>query len=219
MPDEAKNVLGVEGVLGESPFPWWEWDVVGNVVTASPLKVEMLGYCFEDFRGKGYQAYTDLLHPEDFDRAMQAMRDLLEGRAPLYQVDYRIRAYDGSWHWYMDRGGVQVRTPQGDAHMIRGVVLNLGKNLEESKPVEELLRLFRQAVPSERRNVEVLRVCSSCRRVHSGDQWLTFTPGLLEFIDLPRSHGICPDCIRTLYPDLAEDILQLREESESGVLF
>ena len=209
----------VEGVLGESPFPWWEWDVAGNVVTASPLKVEMLGYCFEDFRGKGYQAYTDLLHPDDFERTMQAMRDLLEGRAPIYQVDYRIHARDGSWCWYMDRGSVQTRNQEGGPLLVRGVVLNLGEHLHEQNRLEELLRLFRQAVPSERRGVEVLRVCSSCRRIHSGDQWLTFTPDLLEFIDLPRSHGICPDCIRTLYPDLAEDILGMGEDSELGALF
>ena len=98
--------------MGESPFPWWEWDVAGNVVKASPLKVEMLGYCFEDFRGKGYQAYTDLLHPDDFERTMQAMRDLLEGRAPIYLVDYRIHARDGSWRWYMDRGSVQTRNQE-----------------------------------------------------------------------------------------------------------
>jgi hypothetical protein len=48
-----------------------------------------LGYRYEDVLDCGYEAFTDLLLEEDYARTMDAMRDLLEGRAPLYQVDYR----------------------------------------------------------------------------------------------------------------------------------
>ncbi|HPS56957.1 MAG TPA: PAS domain-containing protein [Spirochaetota bacterium] len=66
----------------------------------------MLGYDPADFENKGYQAFTDLLHPDDHKKAMDAMQRVLRNETGLYQVDYRIRGRNSVYHWYMDRGTV-----------------------------------------------------------------------------------------------------------------
>ncbi len=60
---EGKN--DVMSLLEGSPFPWWSWDVGENRVSFSRHKVENLGYRYEGFPGCGYEAFTNLLHPED----------------------------------------------------------------------------------------------------------------------------------------------------------
>ena len=74
-----KNFLYRNKILIDSPFPWWEWDVLNNTVDFNDKKALMLGYEPEMFSSGGYQAFTDLLHPDDYEKTMNAMRQLLEG--------------------------------------------------------------------------------------------------------------------------------------------
>jgi PAS domain S-box-containing protein len=194
--------------LYDSPYPWWEWNVPENLVKVSPLKVTNIGYDPDDFAGAGYQAYTSLLHEEDFERAMDAMRDLLEGRTPIYQVDYRIRAADGTYHWYMDRGVAIQRLPDGSPAVVRGVVLDLGDHLDSEASFAEVLALFRRAVPAAKRTETHLAICSGCLSMRSGsDEWMRMSDDLAEFIDMPKTHSLCIDCLRALYPDMADQVM------------
>lgn len=197
----------VSGFIERSPFPWWSWNVSLNRVTVSRYKVENLGYEASDFAGAGYEAFTDLLHSDDYNRAMEAMIALLENRAPLYQVDYRILAADGSYHWYMDRGIIISRGNNGSPEIIRGIVLDLGKHLETRAPEEELIRLLRSAVPPASGDSAVA-VCSSCSRIKAEDSWLTVSGELSDFIALPKSHTICESCLGKLYPDIAPVVVE-----------
>jgi len=202
-------------LLKDSQFPWWEWRISTNVVVVSPQKVEMLGYDYADFADAGYQAYTNLLHPEDFERAMNAMRDVLSGRSDLYQADYRIRAADGSYHWYMDRGIILEKQPNEKPELIRGIVLDLGQHIMTKKPKDVLMCLLRSAIGNDVKS-EVLTICANCHRIKSNGQWLEVSETLSEFIALPKSHTICPKCMVQLYPDLAKDVLRAVKADSAG---
>ena len=39
-----------------------------------------------------------------------------------------------------------------------------------------------------------LQVCSSCKRVHVGDEWVPFDVFLRDHSDAAISHGLCPEC-------------------------
>ena len=193
-------------------LPWWEWHFPTNTVTGSPLKASMLGYDPADFDGVGRQAYTDLLHPDDFEPTMQAMRDHLEGRAPLFQIDYRIRRASGEYTWYCDRGATIERADDGSPVLVRGVVLDLGPDLSAPQP-------------GARRWWPRSTTCSAaCGRRRAGGHLLAlhapalwrqteWTPvGELEDdlekgFPLEVSHGLCKDCLRVLYPAEAEAVI------------
>jgi PAS domain S-box-containing protein len=198
----------VDSFLYGSPYPWWEWNVHTNIVIASPRKVQMLGYDALSFVKAGYQAYMELVHPDDYERTMDAMRDLMSGRAPLYQVDYRIRAADGSYHWYMDRGAITARLENGTPRTIRGIVFDVFPHFETATRSEALVGQLRGAIPSDRTQTTVLVICSSCKQIRSGSAWLDFSPALLDFVNLPQNHGICPSCIQLLYPELASGVFE-----------
>ncbi len=198
----------ISSFFDESHFPWWEWNVPDNEVKANRKKVEMLGYRHENFVDKGYQAYTELLHPDDYERTMHAMRDLLEGRAELYQVDYRIKAADGTYHWYMDRGSIIERLPDGSPAIVRGLVIDLGVHISTDRPVEKLIALLRTALHGDRTGERLITVCSNCRRLKSENEWLEISKVLYKFISAKKSHGLCEDCLRRLYPRIAERVIE-----------
>ncbi|MDY3561830.1 hypothetical protein R5W23_003258 [Gemmata sp. JC673] len=51
---------------------------------------------------------------------------------------------------------------------------------------------------------DLIRVCCHCRRERTThDEWREHVPVAGEQL----THGICPDCIEMLYPDLAPTLL------------
>ncbi len=46
-----------------------------------------------------------------------------------------------------------------------------------------------------------LPICSHCRRIRAGDQWVSLETHLHDHSDARLSHGLCPDCLREHYPE------------------
>jgi PAS domain S-box-containing protein len=44
------------------------------------------------------------MHEEDRPRVESAMQEHLAGRAPRFEVEYRVRHPSGEWHWLLARG-------------------------------------------------------------------------------------------------------------------
>lgn len=192
-----------------SPFAWWEWDVTADLVDFSDLKVTMLGYRPRQFRGGGYRVFTDLVHPDDLDRTMTAMVRVLDGSEPIYQVDYRIRAQDGRYQWYLDRGLVLGRGASGRPTLLRGIVVDLGpepRTLGTAQQVVELMeRSIRDYTVTGQSSV-VLCSCCLQAKVQEKD-WIEVSPNLQGLIGREVFHGLCPRCLQTLYPEWAAGVL------------
>jgi hypothetical protein len=71
--EEKEQAVGLD-------FSWtcnlghWYWNLMTNNVTFNPLKVTTLGYTEEEIPKKvDYQYFTEKLHPEDYQKTMDAM--------------------------------------------------------------------------------------------------------------------------------------------------
>ncbi len=116
---EARTRL--EAALEVGHMAWWEWNVQTGHLDYDAKKATMLGYKVEEFPNEIY-AVCDLLHPDDYPRTMQAMRDYLEGKTDLWETTYRIKRRDGGYSWYYDRGKIVSRLPDGRPSMLIGTV-------------------------------------------------------------------------------------------------
>ena len=126
----------LERSLAAGNIAWWEMEYPSGRVEFNEHKVWMLGYTMEEFAGCDYRAFTDLVHPEDYAATMRAMGRVLEGETDIYEAEYRIRAKDGSYKWFYDRGGVTARDKDGAPTLIKGVVLDIS----ERKASEQRLK-------------------------------------------------------------------------------
>lgn len=104
---------------------WWEWDFEHNTVITGTGKHRMIGYERHEI-ASGYQGYTALIHPDDYEKTMKAMMDHLEGKAPFYEIEYRIRHKNGNYVKYKDKGGIVSKDKDGKPIKIMGIVINLG---------------------------------------------------------------------------------------------
>lgn len=200
------NVEYFNRLLYNSVFAWWQWDIAANRVMFNNLKVTMLGYDPLDFIDKGYQAFTDLLHPDDYGKAMSAMMRVLKNETGLYQVDYRIRSISSDYHWYMDRGTVIKYNADGAPAVLRGIVIDLGREAESGASVDAIIELIERSASAG--NEFMFTLCSNCGNAKiDSNRWIQITDNMKENLPSKISHGICPDCLYKLYPELAEKIL------------
>lgn len=126
-------------------YPWkgnlghWYWNIQSNDVIFNPLKVEAIGYTMKELPDKiSFSFFTDKLHPDDFERVMENMRQHLKGITPVYEVEYRIQAKDGSWKWFYDRGKVTKRAKDGAPLFSSGIVFDVSKQKSKVENLEDL---------------------------------------------------------------------------------
>jgi PAS domain S-box-containing protein len=125
-------------VLWAAGLAWWDWNVETGAVAFSPRKLEILGFRPDEIEPT-VDAFIDLIHPDDYDAAMTAMREHLRGRRPVYEIRYRLRKRDGGYKWLMDRGRVVARDPDGRPLRVTGAVQDI---YEIKQAEEERDRLF-----------------------------------------------------------------------------
>lgn len=125
-------------------FPWtgnlghWYWNIRTNTVTCNSRKVETLGYKMADLpEPVTYQFFTSKLHPDDYGRVMNVMMEHLEGKRDVYEVEYRIRAKDGSYCWYYDRGRITQYDALGKPTLLAGIVFNVTEQKEQEETIRK----------------------------------------------------------------------------------
>lgn len=132
-------------------YPWtgnlghWYWNINTNTVTFNPMKAMALGYLEAELPEQvGYEFFTEKLHPEDYGKTMDAMRDHLCGKVPVYEVEYRIRTKNGSYKWYYDRGKITSRNMDGSPAFLAGIVFDITKSKAQQIELEEKNKLLEE---------------------------------------------------------------------------
>jgi len=81
-----------------------------------------------------YNAWLELVHPEDQDRMVASQMQQIEEKVPVLELEFRFRAKDGTWRWILARGKVVNMDPEGNAVHVTGVALDItGRKLMESE--------------------------------------------------------------------------------------
>ena len=115
----------LETSLGVAKIAWWEMDIRSGLVKFDRLKTDMLGYAAEDF--KHYRDFMALVHPEDADNTLNAMREHFAGRRAHYEVTYRIRSQSGEYKWFYDIGTIAEKDANGVPLVITGLVRDVSE--------------------------------------------------------------------------------------------
>lgn len=93
-------------VVGGSNDGIWDWEINTNKTYFSPRWKAILGY--EDHELPSDQAeFASRLHPDDYDRIMQAMDDYLAGNTTSYEHEFRMAHKDGSYRWILGRARLE----------------------------------------------------------------------------------------------------------------
>jgi PAS domain S-box-containing protein len=128
---EERFHLAMEG----SELGLWDWNIVTGEAYLDQQWKKMLGYEVEEIENN-YQSWVRRLHPEDMPALMEAVNGYLEGKLPVYEVEFRMRSKSGEWKWIVARGKVTERDAAGAPVRMTGT----HKDITEGKKAEEALR-------------------------------------------------------------------------------
>ncbi len=83
----------------------WDWYLDSEQIICNPAYYSMLGYETNEFPAL-LSAIDELIHPDDQIRVEEYRDQYLVDPVDTYDVEFRMRAKDGSYHWILSRGRV-----------------------------------------------------------------------------------------------------------------
>ncbi|MCA8829096.1 PAS domain-containing protein [Hymenobacter pini] len=78
-------------------------DALSNTIYASPQLLQFTGFSLEDLNAR----WMELVHPEDGERVAAQVQRMMDS-AQLYQIEWRVRRYDGQYRWVRTTGYPQL---------------------------------------------------------------------------------------------------------------
>lgn len=105
-----------------------------------------------------------------------------------------------------------VTKPFNSAEMLSRVRthLKLKKAMDAEK---ELIANLKEALAQVKQLSGIIPICSNCKNIRNDDgYWQQVEKYINEHSGAMFTHGICPDCVRKLYPEMADRILKNKEE-------
>lgn len=127
--DKFKKVVKVATDLIYE-LDWQSGDLSwGNELSA------VLGYPNSD-RFVDYDWWLDKIHPEDLDRVINDVSESVEGEAEKINLVYRIRTYEGTYKYVMNRNYVQ-RTEDGTPRNIIGAIVDISDLVKSEKQSDQ----------------------------------------------------------------------------------
>lgn len=164
----------------------------------SPRVTEILGYQPNDLKNKGFLWYNSI-HPDYKADVDSSINEFSKGRG--HSVEYRIKDRSGRWHWFYDRFIGKVE--RADEILIEGLAtditdrknleIELGKKNQKLKNLLAEIKTLRGIIP----------ICSNCKKVRTDKGvWDEIELYISRHSDVFFTHGICPKCQKSLYPEL-----------------
>src|SRR5256885_2163342 len=79
----------------------WRANVHGKCDYFNQRWLAFTGRTLEQELGDGW---SNAVHPDDVERCMKTYRDAFKTHDP-FEMEYRLRRYDGEYRWILDTGG------------------------------------------------------------------------------------------------------------------
>jgi PAS domain S-box-containing protein len=112
----------------------WDWDIPNKKIFFSSRWKVLRGHTDEEI-GDSETEWSDNIHPDDKQAVMAGLSAHFAGKAPAFEMEYRVRCKDGSWKWIQDRGKA-IRDSAGKVIRMAGSEIDI----TERKLAEEALR-------------------------------------------------------------------------------
>lgn len=129
-----------------------------------------------------------------------------------------VLAFD---YFFDHHPGVFDLSFDGGARLLMGIGVCLFVTYLNAQRRKVLLELVRanQALENALEEIKTLRgilpICMHCKQIRNDDGlWEQIDKYLAAHIDAQFTHGVCPDCLRSLYPEVAGDIERKRRNAE-----
>lgn len=122
----------------ESAGQWvWELDIATRTVWRSDGWQRALGYDADERVDDGEP--WGIVHPDDRDAASAMAERVIAGEAEVFEATYRLRHRDGSWRWFLGRGRIATRGPDGRPERLLATTIDVHRQKETEARLTEAM--------------------------------------------------------------------------------
>ena len=188
-------------LINTIPSPVFYKDVAGKYLGCNRA--------FEEFFGK---SRSFILGKTTYDIAPAAIaneyreKDLeLFGHHGTQTYEGKVAAPDGSIRDVLISKATYTDTSKNVAGLI-GVLIDITDRKRAAEALDEERRQLKQALDEIRTLRGIVPICANCKKIRDDKgYWNHVEKYISEHTGAKFSHGICPDCVKELYPEFYEE--------------
>jgi PAS domain S-box-containing protein len=178
----------------------WELDLATQQLNWSDQTYRIFGLAPGNFTPTR-EGFYQLVHPEDRQTLRDHIHSLIhEGNT--FDHEFRIILPDGRER-ILHEQAAPVVMPHSGAVKVVGVVRDITETRLAQQEREKLIVELQEALENVKTLSGLLPICANCKKIRDDKgYWNQIEIYLQKHSDAQFTHGLCPECVRKLYPEL-----------------
>ena len=172
----------------------------GDMEYVNPKFIEVTGYTLAEVLGKNPRVL------KSGEKSPEAYRELWETIAAgkEWSGEFHNKKKNGELYW--ESASISpIRDRAGRVTHYVAVKEDITTRKQNEAEHDKLILDLQEALASVKSLSGLLPICASCKKIRDDKgYWSQVESYIQKHSDATFTHGICPDCIKKLYPDLAE---------------
>ena len=188
-------------LFDNAPIGYHEYDSEGRITNVNQTDVEMLGYSREEMIGQYIWKFNV---GEEIARE-QVLAKLAGKLPPGRELERTYRRKDGTTFPVLVEDRL-IRDEKGQIKGIRCIIQDITERKKAEAEREKLIQELQEALAKVKTLRGLIPICASCKKIRD-DQgyWKQIESYVRDHSEAEFSHGICPECMKKLYPDFVDD--------------
>jgi PAS domain S-box-containing protein len=193
----------LETLMYRAPAGFLMVDGNGRIRFVNRLVETMFNYSREELIGQP----IEMLIPERYRNAHVMQREAFVSAPSSRKMGtgrvLHARAKDGR-EFPVEVGLGHYRI--AEVIFVSAVIVDISKQRAVEQERERLILELKSALGKVKQLSGLLPICSSCKKIRDDTgYWNQIESYISTHSEADFSHGLCPDCLETLYPDLDDD--------------
>ncbi len=160
---------------------------------------ELTGYKPEELKHNRIISFSNLIVAEDRESVATAIEAAYREKRP-YQITYRIMTANEKEKWVWEQG--RFASKKTGLPVIKGFIADVTENklleLRHEKAIVDLQKALQEIKTLQ----GIIPICVSCKKIRDDQgSWSQVEDYIRSHSSADFSHGICPDCAKSLYPE------------------
>jgi len=178
---------------------YYEVDLTGNLTFFNDSLCRMLGYSKDELISMGNQQYTD---QENRKKLFEAFNRVYRTGEPTKGFDWEVIRKDGA-KVFGEVSVSLIKDSKGQPIGFRGIARDITERKCAEEEREKLICDLQGALNKVKTLSGMLPICASCKKIRDDKgYWNQIEAYIRDHSEAEFSHGICPECMKKLYPDL-----------------
>jgi PAS domain S-box-containing protein len=171
-------------LVEKAPIMIWRATLTMECDYFNEMWLQFTGRSMEQEMGNGW---AEGVHPDDFINCLEIYSAYF-GRKEIFEMEYRLRRFDGVYRWIFDRG-----TPYCDAD--GNFMGYIGSCIDVTERIEAQNAQVRAQEVEVKKLRGFLPICAYCKKIRNDkNYWEQIETYISHHSEALFSHGICPDC-------------------------